>query len=298
MKTRPLTSFRSLLVFVIVFTVSALVPIITLADETMIAYEPSVNFTQKDVSWIALSTKINQNMTEKKYAEALGIFVWYYDNALKYNRSEYGVRNSFTLSQWIQLGKDYPPALAELQKIRDAKTKLFLDNKIALTYPGANANGTPRDWQQNPAKNQDEWELYFSQQKGDTPNFHDIASINRELKTPDQTVTLFLEVEKSNPALAQKVWHYAEDTILEQKNYAIATRYIPDVKAEWKRRFDSFTNDNMQNQLTKEQYQGYQKAIKEILTKKADQLSALAKYQKQDQVAEEIQNELKAFVSK
>jgi len=109
---------------------------------------------------------------------------------------------------------------------------------------------------------------------------------------------LFLQVEQINPALARKVWNYAIDTFLEQKAYATANRYIPDAKAEWQRTFDSFTNDHLEDKLTAEQYKRYQETVKTILTHKAELLSALAQYQKQNRVAEEIQNELKEYLNK
>lgn len=291
-------NFRPLLIALPVFALLSLIPLVSWAGETMIAYQSPANFTQEDISWRTLSRQINQDMTDKKYAEALGIFVWYYNNILKYNSPQTGVRNSFCLDKWLELGKVYPPALAELQNIYNVKEKLFLDNKVALTYPGANADGTPRDWQRNPPKTQKDWELFFVQQQGDIASFGDITAINKYLNTPEKTVRLFLQVEQINPALARKAWIYVADTFLEQKDYATANRYIPDAKTEWQRTFDSFANDHMEDKLTAEQYKSYQETVKTILTHKAELLSALAQYQKQNRVAEAIQNELKEYLNK
>ena len=44
----------------------------------------------------------------------------------------YGVRLSFALSYWEQLGEVYPPALTALKKTRDDKTALLLDGKAIV----------------------------------------------------------------------------------------------------------------------------------------------------------------------
>ena len=295
MKKQSGKHFFTGLAVAIGISTAMLSPLSVWAGETVIAFEPPANSNFNNLGWIDLSSQVQQNITDQKYAEALGIFVWYYNNGLKYHPAEYGVRNSFCLAEWIEFGEVYPPALAELQKIRDAKEKLFLDNKIAMSYPGANADGTPRDWQQNPPKSEEESMLQLDQAKGDTPIFHDIEAINGCLNTPQKTIVLFLQIEQNNPAMAQKIWRFAEDTVLEQKDYATAAHYIPDVKAEWKRRADMFQND-MQRKMSKEQYKHFKEAMIRILTDRANQLSALARYQNHPQDAEEIQNELKELI--
>lgn len=53
------------------------------------------------------------------YEEALERHIWYHENALKYDQAQYGVRLSFALGSWVQLGKAYPKALEALRSTRD-----------------------------------------------------------------------------------------------------------------------------------------------------------------------------------
>src|SRR5258708_507286 len=56
---------------------------------------------------------------EGKYAQSLERHIWYHQNALKYAPAQSGVRLSFALSDWAELGKVYPKALAALRSTRD-----------------------------------------------------------------------------------------------------------------------------------------------------------------------------------
>lgn len=56
---------------------------------------------------------------EGNYEQALERHIWYHENALKYAPSQYGVRLSFALSDWVELGKSYPKALDALRHTRD-----------------------------------------------------------------------------------------------------------------------------------------------------------------------------------
>src|SRR5262245_11064399 len=53
------------------------------------------------------------------YKTALEKHVWYHENALKHDPAQYGVRLSFALMYWGELGQKYPPALERLRKFRD-----------------------------------------------------------------------------------------------------------------------------------------------------------------------------------
>lgn len=57
-----------------------------------------------------------------RYEEALREHIWFHDHALAKQPSLYGVRLSYALADWVDFGKVYPPALAALQAVRDAKT--------------------------------------------------------------------------------------------------------------------------------------------------------------------------------
>jgi hypothetical protein len=56
---------------------------------------------------------------EGKFAHALERHVWYHENALKYLPEHFGVRLSFALSDWAELGDVYPAAIDALRIARD-----------------------------------------------------------------------------------------------------------------------------------------------------------------------------------
>jgi hypothetical protein len=64
------------------------------------------------------------------YAEALEKYRWFHENALAHEPSMYGVRLSFALRSWAQLGEVYPPARAALESIRDAKAAALRDGSL------------------------------------------------------------------------------------------------------------------------------------------------------------------------
>jgi thiol-disulfide isomerase/thioredoxin len=81
-------------------------------------------------------------MQQGQYEEALKEHLWLYDDGMKRNPSSRGVRNSFLLSDWQRLSRDYPPALASLRQHRDAARRLFLaspeDASVALDLTSLN----------------------------------------------------------------------------------------------------------------------------------------------------------------
>jgi hypothetical protein len=44
------------------------------------------------------------------FARALDRYVWFFDNCLANDPAYYGVRLSYVLDEWTDLGKKYPPA--------------------------------------------------------------------------------------------------------------------------------------------------------------------------------------------
>jgi len=91
------------------------------------------SYTAADVT-SALS-RAEQFRREGKYKQALELHVWYHKNALKYDPAQYGVRLSFALSDWAELGQAYPPALHELRSVRNDTLTTYKKNPSdALMY--------------------------------------------------------------------------------------------------------------------------------------------------------------------
>ena len=91
-----------------------------------------------------------------RFERALAKHIWYHDNALKHQRSQYGVRLSFALGDWLELAQLYPPAKAAFLHTRDKTETAFRE------HPDPNL-------------------------------FHDLSSMNRYLKEDNRTVDLFFK---------------------------------------------------------------------------------------------------------
>ena len=134
-----------------------------------------------------------------KYEEALKRHIWFHDHALEHQPSMYGVRLSFALSNWKELGAKYPPAMKALIEIRDRKSKSLLGGE------------------------------------GNHKLFHDVASLNETLGELEKTVSLFEEIDEKQPKAAKGFWNVAKDAIIDAKRYDLARKYIGNPAKEFTR---------------------------------------------------------------
>lgn len=115
-----------------------------------------------------------------KYKEALDRFIWF--NAQK-DTEMAGVRRSFGLAYWEELGEVYPPAMAALVKNRDDKTQKII------------AEGNSKD------------------------DFADVVALNKTLKENNKSIDLFEIVSRKYPILAKDACYYVLDNLIESKRY-------------------------------------------------------------------------------
>jgi hypothetical protein len=134
--------------------------------------------------------EIRQDFKDKKYQTALEKHVWFHKNALKFNQGMYGVRLSYAIAEWIELGRVYPPALSALQKIRDDSCSEIKSGR------------------------------------GDFYLFNDISSINEYLHDEDKTALLFVFLKENNANLAKQVYPLAQSSLIQAKKYSICNEYI------------------------------------------------------------------------
>jgi len=139
-----------------------------------------------------------------KYADALAKQVWFFKKSLKYDSGEYGVRLSFALSDWVGLGKVYPPALEKLKAFRDEAEKNVRE--------GENV----RD------------------------SFHDFESINEYLKEDAKTVQLFIWLDSNKPDSAKIVFNRAEPALIKSKEYRLCGKYIDDPDTSFSRNLNLY----------------------------------------------------------
>ena len=125
------------------------------------------------------------------YEKALQDHIWFHDNAVKYKPSLYGVRLSFALIDWIELGKKYPDAHNALIDIRNTKADLI-----------KNDQGTPA-------------------------LFHDVAAINHYLYDRQRTVDLYKELIDIDFDLAKQCYDLAKSDLIALHEFKICNRMMP-----------------------------------------------------------------------
>jgi hypothetical protein len=68
-----------------------------------------------------------------RYANSLAKFVWFFENAVKYDPALSGVRVSYALGGWEGLGESYPPALEKLKTVRDEAAQNARQEKDSIS---------------------------------------------------------------------------------------------------------------------------------------------------------------------
>jgi hypothetical protein len=128
-----------------------------------------------------------------RYEDALAKQVWFHENALKYQPSLTGVRLSFALSQWLELGARYTPAMEKLKAVRDETARRIRD-----------VDGTD--------------EIF-----GD---FADFSAINKTLNEVPKTHELFVWLDAHKPALSPRCFNVAQPALIKAKDYRLCGKYI------------------------------------------------------------------------
>lgn len=141
---------------------------------------------------------IRRMMTQGKYEEALKKHLWFHEES-KTSTGMGGVRLSFALAQWLELGEAYPPALSALRGVRD-------ENEVKLL------NGA-----------------------GGFKEYHDFSAINRTLKDDDRTYRLFLQLDAKYPAVATQCFDVTLDLIVARRNYDLYAKYGGDPIVRYER---------------------------------------------------------------
>jgi len=127
------------------------------------------------------------------YEVALAKHLWYHENATKLQPSQSGVRRSFALSDWLDLGEEYPPALAKLREIRDATEARIRDkNRVRVRFD----------------------------------DFHDFTALNRTLRDEERTAEIFQWLSETNAEDAKRMYGVSEAALIKQKKYALCGRYV------------------------------------------------------------------------
>ena len=127
----------------------------------------------------------------REYPEALEHYEYFFDHALDEDPSSfYGVRLSYCLSEWFDLGTNYPPALERLRQKRDSAL-----NSLTLT--------------RNPER------------------FHDYVAICQALNQDSSPVQSFLHFHLEDPTLAREIVRFIWDKLVETCHWQVCSTYLP-----------------------------------------------------------------------
>jgi serine/threonine-protein kinase len=132
-----------------------------------------------------------------RYEDALRSHLWFHEHALAHNPALAGVRLSYALAGWVELGKKYPPALKALVSDRDDKAKAIIEGRASSNV------------------------------------FLDVAAINQSLDESPKTVALFRAMHEASPKLAGSIYHVVEPYLVAQREYAVCAAYIPNALARF-----------------------------------------------------------------
>jgi|ERR1700687_693998 len=124
------------------------------------------------------------------HAEALEKYLWFHHHALEHSPALAGVRLSYAISEWVELGNAYPPALEALESIQSNNLRLLKEGSC------------------------------------ERRRFHDFASINRYLGRFELTTTLFAELAEHQPEFAQTCFRVALPALVRTRSFALARRFV------------------------------------------------------------------------
>jgi len=122
-------------------------------------------------------------MSKGTYEEALQRHIWYHNHALEIDPAQTGVRLSFALSGWMELGRRYPKAKQALIEIRDNKTR------------------------------------EITQGRGYSEMVQEVQAINHALQDDDATYALFQTIREKDPKLAEQSYFYLETLLVSKGEY-------------------------------------------------------------------------------
>jgi len=141
----------------------------------------------------AIKREAKADIAKGNYSVALAKHLWFHENATTLKPSLSGVRLSFALSQWLELGEAYPPALEKLKEVRDATEKKIRDEKrVRVRFQ----------------------------------DFHDFVALNKTLRQEKRTADTFKWLYESDPEDAKRVYGVSEAALIKQKEYAMCGEFL------------------------------------------------------------------------
>lgn len=140
---------------------------------------------------------------DERYAESLEKYKWFYDNSIKIDESYYGVRLSYCLGEWAELGMVYPGALTELNKLKESTLEYFEKSQKRRS-------------------------------------FHEYSSICEVLNCQKETYDRFLEVREKNKEFSHKLFTFVYEYCASQKMWDLCREYLGNGFSQYKSSLETF----------------------------------------------------------
>ena len=127
---------------------------------------------------------------EGAYDRSLNRYEWFFDNCLSIDQAYYGVRLSYVVEEWAELGRMYPAATDSLAaKLEDSLAALLQTPSVEL--------------------------------------YHDIVAISGYLDQPQIAVKAFRQLESTDPVIAKRAIHFGWELLFNAEEHTLLAAYIP-----------------------------------------------------------------------
>jgi hypothetical protein len=140
-----------------------------------------------------------------RFEEALEHYIWFREHALTYQPAMVGVRNSFALMYWRNLGEVYPPARAAM-----------VDE----------LNATLDEFRENPEN---------------ARLFSDVQALHRYLYQEHKTLEFFELLANERPDAAQAAWRFVSPLAIESRRFDLLRRFGVDLQQMFEGQVNSYT---------------------------------------------------------
>jgi hypothetical protein len=134
--------------------------------------------------------ELRTDFQEKRYEDALAKHLWFHEKSKDYPALA-GVRLSYALGQWLDLGKVHPPALEKMKSLRDQ-----LEIDIA------------------------------KDSKSDFVKLMDLFAFNRTLGDSKRNVAIFVSLDAQSSPLAKQAFILTFGTLVTHQEFKLAGKYL------------------------------------------------------------------------
>ncbi|RXJ74067.1 hypothetical protein CS022_05345 [Veronia nyctiphanis] len=195
------------------------------------------------------------------FASAHKKYEWYFENAEKFNPHHRGVRVSFALADWVDVAKQYRPAMTCIIDIRKEALNKFNETKSI-------------------------------------ESFRDYSYISEYLQTGDEVLEIFFSFHSKDKELAKKLFKYAYKFLVDNKEWSICAEYMDNSSEKYDLIFHCYDIVNEEDEFDKETIKHLKKYRIESLKKDIVSLFSILSLKDNTDIYEDFFNRLKIDLKK